>query len=57
MRSKEVETAEALNQHLVLGWKLIRAFESETNIRFLIAKDDKQEEMHGGQRSKDNSGV
>lgn len=55
MRSKEITSIEALNRHLAMGWKLVRAFETGMGVKFLMAKDN--EEDTNDKRCKNDSGV
>lgn len=53
MRSKEITTIESLNSHITNGWKLIRAFENNRLVKYLIAKND-MEVNKCDKRSKNN---
>lgn len=40
MRTKEVTSIDSLNQYINMGWILVKGYESNGIIRFLLIKDD-----------------
>lgn len=46
MRSKEVTSVEPLNQHIILGWVLVKGYENNGVVKYLIMKDDTKEKSN-----------
>ena len=52
MRSKEVTSVDSLNQYISRGWVLVKGYENNGVVKYLIMKDDTKEKSNDKERKK-----